>query len=215
MRNWCKPYQVQQAPCTWDSMIPCKGLESEKDSPYGTEEPSLSSNASFDAGSPRKASEEYSLIQEPYGPLALMVLGAAIAAALNWHPMYAYSLVHGTMAASIQGRLCGETHKLKLLDMAAETLETAHQTARLMIIKHVFGLSCRVCGALPTWCKAASSSMSIYAFVVAVGTCICPSLTPQLCSNQQQLDVSSKSAECSLCLQLGTAQLPWRNLYAG
>ncbi len=101
-------------------MIPCKGLESGRVSPYGTEEPSLSSNASFDAGSPRKASEEYSLIQEPYGPLALMVLGAAIAAALSWHPMYAYSLVHGTMAANIQGRLCGKTHKLILLGMAAE-----------------------------------------------------------------------------------------------
>ena len=119
-------------------MIPCKGLESGRLSPYGTEEPSLSSNASFDAGSPRNASEEYSLIQEPYGPLALMVLGAAIAAALNWHPMYAYSLVHGTMAANIQGRLCSKTHKLSLLGMAAETLETVYQIARLMIIKHVF-----------------------------------------------------------------------------
>ncbi len=128
-------------------MVPCKGLESIRVSPYGTKKPSLSSNASFDAGSPRNASEEYSLIQEPYGPLALMVLGAAIAAALNWHPMYAYSLVHGTMAANIQGRLCGDTHKLKLLDMAAETLRTAYQTARLMIIKHVFGLSCLLCGA--------------------------------------------------------------------
>jgi len=34
--------------------------------------------------------------------------------------MYAYSLVHGTMAANIQGRLCGKTHKLILLGMAAE-----------------------------------------------------------------------------------------------
>ena len=81
----------------------------------------MSSKASFDAGSPRKASEEYSLIQEPYGPLALMVLGAAIAAALSWHPMYAYSLVQGIMAANIQGRFCGEIHKLSLLGVAAET----------------------------------------------------------------------------------------------
>ena len=130
----CKPYQVQQK----HSMIPCKGLENERVSPYGTEGPSLSSNASFDAGSARKASEEYSLIQEPYGPLALMVLGAAIAAALSWHPMYAYSLVHGTMTANIQGRLCGQTHKLSLRGMAAEKLETVYHIARLMIIKHVF-----------------------------------------------------------------------------
>ena len=70
-----------------------------------------------------------------------MVLGAAIAAALSWHPMYAYSLVQGIMAANIQGRFCGEIHKLSLLGVAAETLmplEGAYQIARLMIIKHVF-----------------------------------------------------------------------------
>ena len=51
--------------------------------PYGTEDPSLSSRASFEAGSSRNASEEYSLIQEAYGPTALMMPGAANAAALS------------------------------------------------------------------------------------------------------------------------------------
>lgn len=74
--------------------------------PNGTEGLSLSSSASLDAGSSRNASEEYSLIQEAYGPLALMMPGAAMAAALSWHPMYAYSRVHGIIAASMHGRLC-------------------------------------------------------------------------------------------------------------
>ena len=67
-----------------------------------------------------------------------MVLGAAIAAALSWHPMYAYSLVQGIMAANIQGRFCGEIHTLSLLGVAAETLMPIGEIARLMIIKHVF-----------------------------------------------------------------------------
>ncbi len=99
--------------------------------------------------------------------------------------MYAYSRVHGIIAAKMQGRLCSSIllHSVQCRrDTGPERTKQQH-AVKLEVVK---GLAGRVDVLMRTWCSATSSSMSMYAFVLVVGVCICASLTPQLCNNKSR-----------------------------